>query len=174
MNSRILDKLRKIRELALNGYKGERSGAQELFDSLVKKYNLEDYDFDDEEEIKEYDLIYHGNDERQLLLQVYYKVTNSTTTYAIRYTDTGRLSKTIMRVECTESQYIETEFLFDFYKRLWYEEVKILLSAFIQKHKLFGNPDDPSDNGYDEETLARIMKMTRDLKDATPLKQIEG
>ena len=175
MNDKILDRIRKIRELALRGVAGEKEGAQQLLEELVKKYHLEDYEFDEDEE-KDFDFEFHGLQEKKILLQVYYKVTNQTQMYDLVRNSTGRRIRTQVRASCTEAQKVEIDFLFDFYKRLWYEEVQVLLAAFIQKHSLFGtpNPGTKSDNGYDDETIERIFKMMRGLRTETPLKQIES
>lgn len=59
MNERLLDRLRKVRELALRGSEGERASAQQLFDEMVQKYNLQDYNFDDEL-VETFMFKYHG------------------------------------------------------------------------------------------------------------------
>lgn len=167
------ERLKKIKELALRGVGGEREQAIALLEKLSKKYNIDCTDLD-EEKIQEFFITFHGDIESRLLHQIVYKVTNEKNrTFSARYTDSGRKCGTKIIVECTEAQKTEIEFLFDFYKRLWKKDIKTLLTAFIQQHKLFGELKEGEEGTIlPPDELLKIQLMSQGLTDETPLKQI--
>lgn len=173
MNKRELFK--KLKALAEQGVGGEKENAQELLKRFMRKYNVSEDEIDDdiliayEKKVKnEYDL--------KLFAQVFYKITGDGSIYTYTSTRTGRRLKNLLGYKCTAAQNIEIEFLFDFYNRLFYKEVDFMLTAFVQKHKLFGVPsEENTDNekiDYDE--LCRLLEMMNALSDETPQLQIES
>lgn len=168
------EKLKKIYALAMQGVDGEKEAAMKLLAKLSKKYGVSIQNLD-EEQVKEFEMEFHGKFEVQLLTQIVYKITGSNNVYKMYYTKSGRLCRTKASVHCTEAQKMEIEFLFNFYKTLFKKEQEYLLRAFIQKHRLFGeraeNDEEPSDLS-DEEWL-KIMHMAAGLSDESPLKQLE-
>ena len=172
MNERLLDRLRKVRELALRGSEGERASAQQLFDEMVQKYNLQDYNFDDEL-VETFMFKYHGKQQLRLLTQIYYKVTNTTTLRQLTNKNTGRRLRTVVAGQCTEAQCIEINFMFDFYLKLLTEEEELFFTAFVQKHKLFGETQDGArQDKIDVDQIRRMYKMMAGMKDGTPIRQI--
>lgn len=132
------ERIKKLRALALRGVGGEKEQAQAILDELLKKYDLTLDDIDDEE-IKSFDLEFHGKEQMQILIQTVYKVTNETgRCNFLAYTGSGRACRTKLRAYCTEAQKHEITFLFEFYTRLFEKDRAMLLKAFIQKHKIFG------------------------------------
>ena len=169
------ERLKKLYALALRGLDGETEQAQALLEKLSKKYGMCLSDLDEEVE-REYHIKYSGKTERRLLAQIVYKVTNEKNrTYGLEYTKSGRTCNTALGVVCTEAQKLEIEFLFDFYKKLLEKETERFFSAFIQKHRLFGNLKE-GEEGADisEEELRRMYLIMQGLSDDTPLAQIEG
>lgn len=141
MNGKI-NRLKKIRELAFHGIDGEKETAQKLFDTLSRKYGVTESDLD-EENVLPFIFEFHGKEQKMILLQTIYKVTNKTSNCSyLRNTATGRTVKTKLRAYCTEAQKLDIEFLFDFYVKVWEEEVKTFLTAFIYKHDIFGDSND--------------------------------
>ncbi len=173
--SDIKERLKKLRELALRGVGGEKTSAQEILDELLKKYEISIEDLDGDT-VKDFSLTYHGNEQRQLLVQTIYKVTGSTGNWCgLRYTHSGRACRTELSVSCTEAQKAEIEFLFSFYVRLWEDEKKMLLRAFIQKHQIFGSlKDGEKGSEISKEELAKLYTLMSGLSDERPLLQIEG
>lgn len=169
-----VERLKKIRALALEGVGGEKEQAQALLDKLTEKYNVS-FDEIDEETINNYEFEYHGKEQKQLLRQTIYKITNdSGSTFSLRYLHSGRKCKTKLSAKCTATQKAEIEFLFDFYKRLWEKERQALLLAFIQKHRIFGQLKDGEEPTEltDEET-EKILALMRGLSNESPQKQID-
>ena len=168
-----IEKLKKLRELALRGVGGERETAIKLLEKLVKKYGVTVEELDEETE-RDFEFSFHGEFEKRLIAQIAYKVTGRTgAAQSLYYTRSGRKCRTCCAVTCTEAQKLEIEFLFDFYKALWEKEVDFLLQAFIQKHNLFGKLKD-GEKG-EELTMEEMLKMQRmmdGLYDDLPLRRI--
>ncbi len=167
------ERLKKIYALALAGVDGEKTAAKAILDKLLKKYDLDLSDLD-EDKINDYVLEFHGKEQEQLLIQCIYKVTNKTDAYYhLKYKKSGRACRTQLKVYCTKAEKAEILFLFDFYKRLWEKERAALLVAFIQKHSLFGNAGkgEPSKR-YTDDELKKIFALMNGLSDDQPLKQL--
>lgn len=170
----IIDRLKKIQALALKGVPGgEREAAQALLEKLMKKYNVSLEDIE-EKKISRKIFEFHGPEQEHLLMQTIYKVANTKEIYDLRNSKTGRLQKNMIAVFCTEAQAVEIRFLFDFYSDLWEREKKALLSAFIQKHRIFGElkeGEKPSE--ISDEELAKMFSMMQCLSDETPMKRLK-
>lgn len=175
--SEINERLKKIYALAQEGSEGEKEVAQQILDELLVKYGKSLSEIEDsaeEEKVEYYRFTFHGATEKRLLNQIMYKVTNNSTYYIIHNPYSGRLIKTEIGCYCTKSQKIEIEFLFSFYTRLFWKEHDLFISAFIQKHRLFGDPTSDvrtRERSYDEDM--RIFQMMQGLSDESPLLAIE-
>lgn len=161
----------KLKALADRGDPGERELAQKKLDELMKKYQLTDEDVSDE--IEDYfDIRFYHPWEQLLLWQIGYKVLNSTESYGRRGHGRNRQLKVVV-FKCTKAQFLEIEYLFSFYRELFQRELDILLSAFIQKHRLFGIPDDDSEGKkMSDDDLKKMFAMMQNLDDVSPLKAI--
>lgn len=170
MNKRELFK--KLKALAEQGVGGEKENAQQLLKKFMRKYNVSEDEIDDDVLI-EYEKKVKNEYEIKLFAQVFYKVVDGSI-YTFKSVRSGRRFKNLLGYRCTAAQNIELEFLFDFYKRLFYKELDLLFTAFIQKHKLFGDsPKDKPDDKIDYDELLRIIEMMNALSDETPQLQIE-
>ncbi len=169
------ERLQKLRALALRGVGGEKETAQAILEKLLQKYTLSMDDLD--ENIKnEYELKYHGKEQEKLLKQTIYKVTDDRRAfYGLRYTESGRKCTTALGVCCTAAQKVEIEFLFDFYTRVWEKEREALMSAFIQKHRIFGKlKDGEKGDELPPEEWEKLCALMNGLSDEQPLKQLES
>lgn len=174
--SDIKERLKKVFALALEGAEGgERETAQALLDKLMKKYGLSISDIEDDIPV-ENEFTYHGNEQRRILMQTVYKVIGHVDeVYVFSNPNTGRICRTKFVVFCTPAQSVEIKFLFDFYSALWQKEKDMLLRAFIQKHKLFGEGSVNSENEkMSDEEVEKVLVMMRGLSDETPRKLLEG
>ena len=152
--------LKKLHALAERGEAGEREAAEAALERLTKKYSIT-IDELDTEEVKVFEFEFHGDDEKQLLIQIAWKVTNS-------LGNCSQKSNQLFVVHCTESQYIEIEFLFDFYRRVWKQEREMLLRAFVDKHGIYAK-----DVWYDRVSNIKKMRAMADcLSYETPVRQI--
>ena len=168
------ERLKKIYALAMQGVDGEKEQAAAILEKLIKKYGVSIEELD-EDRTEDFEMEFHGEIEKILLVQTVYKVTGfSNNVHRMRYVSSGRLCNTRACVHCTKAQKIEIELLFDFYKRLFEKEKEYLLKAFIQKHNIFGNEKSGANNIPSKEELKKIFSMMNGLSDETPLKQIEA
>ena len=63
--------------------------------------------------------------------------------------------------------------MFDFYLKLLTEEEELFFTAFVQKHKLFGETQDGArQDKIDVDQIRRMYKMMAGMKDGTPIRQI--
>lgn len=168
-----IERMKKLYALAIRGVGGEKEQAQKLLEKLTQKYGVSPAELD-EEQIKEFDLKFHGEFERKLLIQTTFKVTGTTgNTFNLEYNRSGRPCRTRLRVRCTEAQKVEIEFMFDFYKNLWEKEEDALFFAFIQKHEIFGQCTAGEGSTLSDKELEKLYRMMDGLSDETPLVQIE-
>lgn len=168
------ERLKKLYALAMRGVDGEKESAAAILKKLTKKYGIP-LDELDEEQVRSYDLEFHGEIEQKLLLQIVYKVTGDADNFRFLVWGSGRACRTRARVYCTEAQKVEITFLHDFYKTLWKKEIESLFKAFVQKHRLFGTPKEgqASEELTDKE-YKKICRLMRGLSDSEPQKLIEG
>lgn len=167
----LLKKLKRLSEL---GYGGEKINAQRLLTSYMEKYAITEAELN-EEETTLCQFKFKTTTDEKLLDQIIYKVTNSTQIYGYFSDRQHKRTKKLAGCYCTQAQRIEIEFLFDFYKRLFEKDLGLFFSAFVQKHKLFGQLKDgekPTESSRDH--LFRMAAMMDGMSDETPLKQLEG
>lgn len=116
---------------------------------------------------------FHGVEQKQILLQVASKVVDKQDIfYDYLNNQTGRKQKATIGIECTLSQKVEIEFLASFYQNLWEQEKKRLLSAFVSKHKLFGETT-TNERELSREEALQMIKMMSALQDVSPLTAID-
>lgn len=173
MSADKLSLAKKLRELALRGSDGEREAAQEALDMVLKKYNLSLEEVDDEQP-KDFEFRYHGDEELGLLRQISYKVFGEKgRVHRMRFVASQRLCRNTVGITCTEAQRIEIDFLFDFYKRLYQKEKEIFFRAFIEKHRLFGESAGEGTDTISDEEYRKILAMMNGLSTETPKKLLE-
>lgn len=161
----------KLKALADRGDPGERELAQQKLDELMRKYKLTDGDVSDEVE-DYFNIRFYQPWEQLLLWQIGYKVLNSTESYGRRGQGTNRQLKVVV-FKCTKAQFLEIEYLFSFYRELFQRELDILLSAFIQKHALFGTrKSGEKGKEMSDDDILKMFAMMKNLDDASPLKAI--
>lgn len=167
------ERLKKLYRLALSGVDGEKEQAKALLAKLLEKYAMTIHDIEDNA-INEYQLEYHGADQRKILIQTIYKVTgHKDAFFSLYHTVTKEKSDFLLGVRCTAAQKVEIEFLFDFYIRLWEKECKAFLAAFIQKNQIFGIPkSDEERTIFSPEDIEKINALLDGLYDVTPHRQI--
>ena len=166
--------LKKIQALAESGVGGEKKNAERLLDQLLKKYGITADELS-EETRRDERFIYHGAEEEQLLIQVVYKVRNDKTgMYDAINPRTGRRRKTVLITSVTPSEKIEIEFLFDWYKKQWEREKKMFMSAFIQKHRIFGEATESAkEDTLSLDDLNKMWQMINAMEDVSPVRRLE-
>ena len=114
---------------------------------------------------------YNGKYERKLLVQCIYKV--MTVAGETRcYHSKGKRQK--LGIYCTKAQKLEIEMEFEFYRNVFYEELDIFMSAFINAQGIF--PPDAPKESYDalNEREVKIAHMAGSIDKRTRAVMIEG
>ena len=170
--SSILDRLKKLRALCEAGTDPENEAARELLLKLISKYRINIEDLDDDTQTI-YTFIFHGKEQRKILLQVIYKVTDNKDVFYTCHTDSGRQAKSKLAAKCTKAQKAEIDVLFDFYSRLYENDLETFVNAFIQKHRLFGRlKEGEKPRELPLEEILRLESIMRGLSNEEPRKQI--
>lgn len=160
---KILNKLSKIKKLAEEGFYGESDNAEEILNNLLIKYDIDNDEINDDKiEFKEFR--YYGFNGKQLLLQIAYKVIG-TNNFKIRkycYRGSGNCKKIL--IECSKSNYIEINELFNFYRYHLDKTLNDVYSAFIQTERLFGITTDTSDDLNDKDKDLSYLKYCKVLE----------
>lgn len=165
--------LKKLKALVDRGIDGEKVNAEKKLKELMRKYDISENELI-EDKITTVAFKYHGKEQRRLLVQIIYKVTNCTDFYTYHFSNSGRKSKTSLGADVTAAQKIEIEFLFDFYVKQYEKERSDFLEAFIQKHELFGKlePDvEPAELTLEQ--LVKLKGLMNSMEDVSPIRRLE-
>ncbi|MCL2140319.1 MAG: DUF2786 domain-containing protein [Dehalococcoidia bacterium] len=142
--------LRKIKALAEHGGTlAEQEAARIKLEELMAKYGITKDELD-EREVDSYVFSYRTYRDKQLLLQVAYKV--------IPNWDGYKQWKRFLVMVCTAAEKEEIEVLHEYYTHLYEKEEKCFFIAFVQKHKLFGEHSLTPDKEQKRETLTEYTK----------------
>ena len=166
--------LKKLKALVDRGKVTEKVSAEKKLKELMRKYDISENELL-EDKIATVAFKYHGKEQRRLLVQIIYKVTNCTDFYTYRSINSRRKSKTSLGADVTAAQKIEIEFLFDFYAKQYEKERSNFLEAFIQKHELFGElePDvEPAEITFEQ--MAKLQGLMDSMEDVSPIRRLEG
>jgi len=165
--------IKKLQALAERGVGGEKETAKKKLEQLMEKYNINSACI--EEDVKDFhDFKYAGKWEEKLLVQVIAHVMGSAED--IRQRPSGKGSRSVFLVDCTQTEALQIGVEFDFYKVLMAEDMDIFFSAFIHKHKLFGrsrNRQYESPTDEEMEKAARIFEMMKGMQDRSPITMLE-
>ena len=147
--------LRKIAALAERGVGGEKDTAQKKLAKLMQKYGVSDADLEGDE-VGYHEFRYSGENERQILRQIFYQINHDR---EVRYIRSGRGSRSTLFFVCTEAEAVEARVKFEFCREL--------LKCFIQKHELFRRDPDAPIGRLDPETEFRMCQMINGMQDRT-------
>lgn len=153
MDEKTIERIKKLQALAERGVGGEKTTAETMLNKMLEKHGIQSLDELETEEC-EYTLFsYKGKHEIKLLKQCIYKVLTAAGDKTC-YKSKGTRQK--IGIYCTKAQKIEIELEFEFYKRVFYEELTTFMNAFIQAQCIFP-PDAPK--GNIDEMDEKDMKM---------------
>lgn len=145
MDEKTMQRIKKLQALAERGVGGEKDTAEKMLQRMIEKSGIQSLDELQSEEY-EYTLFsYNGKHERKLLAQCIYKVMTAAWDRKC-YRSKGTRQK--LGIYCTKAQKLEIEMEFAFYRNVFYEELDIFMSAFINAQGIF--PPDVPEESYDE------------------------
>lgn len=175
-NTKIQEKLKKIKDLAEHGVDGEKEGAIELYQKLLAKYELTDEDVEEIKVSRRW-FRYDNDLDKKLLTQIFYKVTGSPTFY-----EKIDKRRRMISTDCTDFELDQIVFYYQFYKEHMKSELDKFIAAFFSVNSLF--PDETA-RCYEEskdlenthkrrlDELVKIDLMASGMEKKTPYSQIE-
>lgn len=170
MQEKTIARMKKLQALAERGVGGEKETAQRMLDKMLKENGITTLE-DLEEEKSEYTLFsYNGKHEIKLLKQCMYKVLGASGELEC-YKPYGRRQK--VGIYCTPTQKVEIELEFEFYRNVFYEELKTFMNAFIQAQKIFP-PDAPESDGDLTEEDMKVLFMAQGIDPKHRCEMIES
>jgi len=169
---KIIEKIKKIKELADNGLMGEAITAKQKLKEILTKYGLTIEDIE-KSETKLRKFKYKGIWLKRIALQTIISVCSR----KIEFFTSSRYPGFVL-AELTDLEYIDACQKYDFHKKLFDKEKrkaeKMFFQAYIHKHKLFGieNEDSKSKELMKEE-IAAILSIIENLDDVCYYKKLK-
>lgn len=154
----IIEKLKKVKELADRGEAGEALAAKALLMKLLEKHGLTLEDIEDD--IKHsYLFKYTYAREKTVMLQCISKITdNPKLSYSYR-----KDKRKEFWVDLTEWQYVEAKDMIDFHLRQFRKDMELkmdsFLRAYLSKHNLFADSSEPGEGKLTPEELAEFLRQ---------------
>lgn len=174
--SSIQEKLKKIKALAERGEGGERDTAQLIYEQMLLKYGIAEEDIENYE-VKRFWFRYKDELDFKLATQIFYKVTGSPAYWVKKDKRIKRIG-----VDCTDFEFDEIMFYFNFYIKHLRYDFDIFVRAFINVNDIYPDSsarcytDDKSIedlSAVDLERLDNIYNMAKGMKKRKPNKRIE-
>lgn len=174
MDRKILEKAKKLQALVERGEMGEALAAKRALDALCLANGLDiETLFNEKKERKYFKLPYYNEYARKLLFQCLHKVLN---VGSFEYR--SNKYKTVVSIELTDAEYIETKEMYEFYFKQWKKEVKSMMNdlyeAFLNKYDIFSEDAESDDTEMTPEKwekILRIMRMSEQLEDVSFFKR---
>lgn len=146
--------LRKIRALAERGKGGEAKNAADILSKLMEKYGITEEDLDDQKR-KRVEIRYSKPFEDKLLSQVIYMVMGDVPVYKYE-----KSHKKVRILDCTQSERIEIEAAFDFYRDHLANGLEMYYRAFVQREGIFPTPDKKQAESPEREISEEEIRLT--------------
>lgn len=171
----VLEKLRKIKELAERGVGGEAENARASLQRLLRKFGISIEELSGET-VKRYQFSLATTIEKRLFVQVVLNLLQSCDTKIFDVKVNGKITKKLA-VNLTPAQYADVCLAFEYYKRAFRKEGERLFVAFIHKHDLFPpRSDEQTATPMSRSEAAKLAAMMAGLGEKTfqkPLARIE-
>lgn len=170
-DSKILELAKKLKALSEQGVGGEKINAQKMLAAIMKKHNLTIEDIEGEK--KEFAYFKVGVLQSMIWAQVVSSVIGAKfDTYVSKKKRGYRI------IKVTAFQAVEIQFRYDFYWKLFKEELQVFKAAFIAKNNIYHPGSDKLDiddiSKEEYERLKRVQEMADSIKQGQLLKQIES
>lgn len=159
MDEKLKARIEKLQALAERGVGGEKTTAQKKLSELLAKNNIESLEelLEDKEEY--YLFSYNGKAKEKLLSQCMYKVLGfERFQNCPTYRSKGKRQK--IGIYCTAAEKLEIELEYEFYSRVFDEELMDFVGAFILAQDIY--PEDAPQTSlkdYTPEELKKIKKQ---------------
>lgn len=171
----IIERLKKIKELADRGTAGEAEAAKKLFRELSKKYNIEESDLYDNRDTH-YFFVLKNKTEEKMFCQCLAKVFGSKSNIfnSVYHFKDRKRKKFIV---CKPQEYLIFKEFFEFHKEQYkeFEKEKLdqykqkIYCAYLEAHDIYDStPKDREENkNIDFDTIMDIIKLSEQAKKET-------
>lgn len=161
----LVDKLKKIKELADRGAENERDVALRMLNDMLKKHNMSISDLNESNEIMR-EFRYSDDDEKKIIKQVIYSFSHKQEIF----------QKANSRVKVIFSKfnnikYAEAVLKIDFFINAFREEKKLFIRGFINKNDIFPTDSDGKSQSINELSDKEIEELYRVLDYMSTIKK---
>lgn len=173
--SKQIELLKKLKALAERGIGGEANNAKAAMDKIMLKYNISLSDLE-VVEIKPFFFKATGINNR-LLHQIAKSLDYTIEVFDIKH-EYRREYQADVFIKCTHAQFIEIEYKYEVYKKLYKKESEVFFRAFCKANDLLANP--PELRSYDDLTeeeqkaYDKAAIMAKGIDKASIYKQISA
>jgi hypothetical protein len=157
----LIDRINKVRNLALKGVGGEQENARDMVEKMMSEYGISEAELDLETEQIftwfRYQTQYPLS--KRLLGQVIFSVVGDRVLFK-------EDRKTKLGMDCTKAEAIEIRAKYHFYKTIIADEIQVFFLAFANKHDLFPpekiRPKTGRSSGVDRSKIIAMMNALDD------------
>ena len=155
MSQDMIERMKKLMELASRGVGGEKTNAREMLERAMKKYGVTESDLGSEERMHRI-YKFNGKFQKGILIQIIVMTCGS----KINIYGSKRSNNEVI-VVTSSNEHIEIELLFDAHKKSFDKQCLVFLRAYIHKNQLFPRDSEESEKEYTREELEEFHKMFR-------------
>jgi hypothetical protein len=167
----IIEKLKKIRELADRGCEGEAVAAKKMLEKLLAKHGLNIRDIEGEEMSMRH-IKYRGSWHKKIVLQTVASCCNREVKFY-----RSSVYKGMILADLTDLEYAETLNKLDFHVKQFRKEKRkaenAFFAAYVHQHGLYGK-DSGEGKEMSHEELAAVLAMMERLEKVSYAKGIES
>lgn len=159
MDDKTKELVRRLKALAERGIDGEKVTAEKFLKSLMKKFGFSEQDLVSEEVTPHTFII--NKHQMKLFIQIVCKITdtNGVRIGKVRYAKSGRLVKDSIAINLTAVQAVEIQLQYEFYWKLFCEELDVFTLAFFTQNELYSETH--TKDSYEEATAEERAKHRR-------------
>ena len=170
MNDNVIDLCKKLKALCDRGVGGERANANTMLDKLMRKHNITIEDIDGEK--KEYSYFKVDKIQSQIFWQIVYSVIGSDFP---TFRSKGKPGYKILNITAFEA--IEIHAKYDFFWKLYRDELSIFREAFIARNNIYSKNSNSNPKELTKEEIERairVSEMAESIKKGNLLKQLKS
>lgn len=162
MDTKILNRMRKLLALAERGVGGEKVNAERMLRNTLAKYDMTLDDLADDE-IQSFKLTWSKADHKEILWQIIFRVLNKGGE-SIKYR--ARAGYRYIHLEMTKAENVEIMELYGRMKTAWDKDRKEIMLAFVWKHELYDADAPEGESTLTDEEIDEIYRKMKGLSDA--------
>lgn len=169
---KIIEKLRKIKELADGGLRGEAITAKKKLEEGLSRHGLSLADLEDVKRSPRKFKYFYGA-EKELILQIVMKELQLSSINYVSYK-----KKKLISVELSDIEYLEVQAQVDFHVKQYRKELRKRMETFYQaylaKHRIYGaSSGEESESSLSDQEIAEIILMAQGLEDVSYYKSLK-